>query len=765
MIERGGFYLLAFPNNAILYLYNLTKTMQRQKLGLFSLLTILTLVFFPFFQALAATEFNPAFILSDAELQDCSSLSVVDIQKFLDARGSYLRNYQAEDENGVIKSAAEIIYDAGKNYQINPKYILVTLQKEQSLITDDSPTTKQLAGATGYGINESCGWTCPTYLRNSGFGKQVAAAAGLMRWYYNNNSASYVKKKDTPTIIDKQEIVPGSWATAFLYTYTPHISANKNFWRIWGTWFSQVYPNGSLLKTASSTDVWLVQNGQKRLFKNMSALISRADPKMVVTVPESELSNYTDGPIISFANYSILKTPSNNYYLLDYDTLRPFASEDTVRKLGYNPQEIIDITAADISNYKIGSTITAGTIHPEGIIYQLTDLNNSHYLVKDGTVYPIIDPGVIKANFNNLDIVKKKKVDIAGLPIADLPVVFADGTLIKVTDNNAIYVIENGKKRKIADAETFGALGYKKENIINIKLATAFNIPNGEALFLNASLLSSQNKFLGDTLAEIVDQAKSKLPSYLVAEYPSGRIISGKNIDDQRPIASLTKLIVAYEAVNQNFDPKKSTTYSVKKHSSEGNPLGLIEGEKIKNIDLLNSMLILSANNTARMVAAASGLSETSLIKSANERLAELGVDNTTITDVTGLDKGNISTARDLLKIFTKVLSNDSLKKVLGTTEYTFKELVSKNKTITHNIATTNKVITIPNRKYRVLASKTGYTTAAQATMVMLIESRTTKKQYIIVTLGNPDYAKRFEEPNRIANWVTSGDVKIANIK
>lgn len=737
--------------------------MHRQKQGLFWLFTLLLLGFFPFISVSATTEFDPTYIISDTELQDCESLTKTDIQNFLDSRGSYLRDYKAEDETGVIKTAAEIIYDAAKNYRINPKYILVTLQKEQSLITDDSPTSKQLNGATGYGINESCGWTCPTYLRNSGFGKQVAACAGLMRWYYDNTDKSYVKKKDTVTTIDSQQIVPGSWATAFLYTYTPHISANKNFWRIWNTWFSQVYPNGSLLKTASSTDVWLVQNGQKRRFKNTSALISRADPKLVVTVPESELSNYTEGAEISFPNYSILKTTSNNYYLLDYDILRPFANEETVRKLGYNPQEIIDVASADIANYKIGTTITAGTLHPEGVIYQLTDLNNAYYLVKDSVAYPIADPGVIAANFKNLDVLKKKKADIKDLPIADLPVSFADGTLIKADGSKIIYVVENGKKRKIADTETFNALGYKKENVITIKLSTAFSIPSGDALYVNASLLSAQNKFLGDSEAEIVDAAKSKLPSYLVAEYPSGRIVSGKNIDEQRSIASLTKLVVAYEAVNQNFDVNKSTTYSAKKYSSEGNPLGLIDGEKIKNNDLLNSMLIISANNTARMVAQASGLTESALVDSINERLDEWGADNTIITDVTGLEKENVSTARDLLKIFTKVLDNASLKTILAKTEYSFKELVTKNKTVTHNIKTTNQIIAIPNRKYRVLASKTGYTEAAQATLVMLIESRTTKKQYIVISLGNPDYAKRFVEPNRIANWIAGGDVKIAN--
>lgn len=724
------------------------------------------LVLFPILQPLRAAEFNPSFIISDAELWDYNSLSFGDIQKFLDERGGYLRNYKTEDASGTIKSAAEIIYEASQNYQINPKYILVTLQKEQSLVTDDSPTSKQLNWAAGYAVCDSCSMDDPKIQKFKGFGKQVDSTASIMRWYYDNRfDKSYIKKKDEVTIINNQEVIPGSWATAFLYTYTPHLHGNKNFWRIWNTWFGQVYPNGSLLKTASSSDVWLIQNGQKRKFKTMSALITRADPKMIITIPETELSNYTDGPEISLPNYSILKTPSNNYYLLDYDIIRPFANEETVRKFGYNPQEIVDIDFSDIANYKIGTTITANTVHPEGVIYEISDLKDSKYLVKDNIAYPLIDSAVAKTNFPNLSIIKKTKADLKNLTIADLPLGFSDGTLIKSSDTKTIYVIENNKKRKIADTETFGALGYKKENIITLPHTLVFRIPSGDALYLNSSLLSARDKFLGDAETEIIDEAKSQLPSYLVAEYPSGRIVSGKNVDESRPIASLAKLLVAYESINQNFDANKSTIYSAKKHSSEGNPLSLIDGEKIKNNDLLNTMLILSANNTARMVADASGLSETQLVKSINERLSEWGADNTTITDVTGLDKNNVSTARDLLKIFTKVLNEPTLKTILAKTEYSFKELVNKNKISTHSFKTTNQIISIPNRKYRVLASKTGYTSAAQSTLVMLVESRTTKKQYIIITLGNPNYNKRFEEPNRIANWITGSDVKIANQK
>lgn len=708
----------------------------------------------------AQTDFNPHFIISDAELQDCS-WTRTDVQQFLDTRGSYLRNYSATDSTGTTKTAADIIYDSAKAYQINPKFLLVTLQKEQSLITDDSPTAKQLDWATGYAVCDSCSMNDLRIQTKKGFANQVENAAAIMRWYYDNRDKSYIKKQGAIAVIDNTEVVPQSWATAFLYTYTPHLNGNKNFWRIWETWFGQVYPNGSLLKSASSSEMWLLQDGKKRKFASQTALITRLDPKMAMLVPETELSNYPTGADISFPNYSILKSP-NGTYLLDYDVLRPFASEEVVRKMGYNPDEVIEVSAADLASYTIGTTITNTTVAPQGIIYQITDLNNNYYLLKDGTLFPVTDKRVVEINFKNLKIEKHKLAELKQYPVADMPISLQDGVLIKSTGSKNVYVIDKGLKRKITDEETFIALGYKNNNIINVPATTAMRIPEGEPLFLNASLLSAKNKFLGDSTAPAEDLFKTTVPTYLVAEYPSGRILAGKNIDTVRPIASLTKLITAYEALSNNFDQNKITTYTKSKHEAYGNLLNLVEGEKIKNKDLLNTMLVASVNNTARMVASATSLTEKEFIKSANDRLAEWGADNTAITDVTGLDAGNKSTGRDMLKIFTKVLSNATLKDILSKTEYSFTEVLSKNKVANHNLKSSNQLIITTGRNYRILASKTGYTEEAGAILLMLVENKKDKKQYVVLTMGNADYNNRFKEPGKLAEWAITDKVTIA---
>ncbi|HRY36318.1 MAG TPA: serine hydrolase [Candidatus Magasanikbacteria bacterium] len=761
--------------------------------------------------SLAQADFNPNLIITDEEMQMCSALGVNEIQKFLEAKGSYLSTYSALDIDNAYKSAAQIIYEAAQRNKINPKFLLVTLQKEQSLITDDSPTQKQLDWATGYAVCDSCSMNDPKIQKHKGFANQVDNAAGIIRWYYENTNNGIVKKINSPVFIDNQQVVPQSWATAFLYTYTPHLHGNKNFWRIWNTWFAGVYPNGTILLSASSSQYYLVSDGKKRLFKNKNVLISRIDPSLAVVISDIDLNNYSDGTPISYPNYSILKTESG-YYLLDYDTLRPFADEQTVKKLGYNPQEILEASDADFVGYEIGQTITASTTNPQGIIYKITDAQNAHFLLKDGTLFPLLSAEVAKTNFPGLSIENHLKKEILKYPISDKLITFTDGTLLKMKDSKTLYVVDKNKKRKISDEETFSAMGYNVKNLITVELSTLLAMAEGEPLYVNNSLASSQNKFLGDSEVPVEDLYRSNLPSYLVAEYPSGRIISGKNIDTQRPIASLTKIITAYEALSSDFNLTKTSIFNSKTQTAEGNPLKLTNGDKIKNKDLLYGMLVGSANNASRMIAQNSGVAENVFIQNMNARLQNWGADNTTLNDTSGLSEKNVSTARDLLKIFTKVLDKKEIKEALSLKTYKFSKTSGKT-TNYLTLSNTNKLLDSTKNLYKITASKTGYTQEAGSTLIMLIEApskdkisllseklkfgersskvkelqgllRTAgffkhpsdsgyygtvtkealdkylkslnKKQFIVITLGNPDYNNRFVEPDKIAQWAAA---------
>jgi len=708
----------------------------------------------------ASSVFDPNFIISDEEMQDKTAMTRYDVDRFLDSKASYLRNYKTKDIDGKTKKASEIIYNAAKEYNINPKYILVTLQKEQSLVTAKSPSQKQLDWATGYAVCDSCSMNDPKVMKYKGFAKQVDNSAGVIRWYYDNTDHPVVKQKNETIKIDNTNVKPASWATAFLYTYTPHLHGNQNFWSIWNDWFAQGYPNGTLLKAVGSSDYWLIQDGKRRRFKTTTSLVTRTDPKYAVVIPDTELKNYQIGVEISLPNYSILKNKSK-YYLIDNYTIRPFASYKVVQKLGYNPQEILEVSSSDITGYTLGTTITIENAFPTGVVYYIKDLKE-YFLLKDNILKPILSRSVVDANYRDIPLEKHNKTILKNYKVVYEPINFKNGTLLEA--EGLIYVIEDGKKRPIPNTKTFLAMGYKSTNVVKTDIITTMGIPMGEKVFLRSSL-ENNNVHLLNREQKIEDLFKTKLPAYLVAEYPSGLIVAGKNVTTTRPIASLTKILTAYQALDLNFNPNRFTIYDSKKHSAYGNYLKLVNGEKIKNSDLFNSMLVGSINNTARMVANSTGFTEDAFVKRLNTNLADWRLDDTRIEEVTGLSEKNVSTPLDLLAIFTKALDKEEIKESLGKERYDFTELADKNGIKEHGFTTSNKLAIsgYVNKNYKILASKTGYIDESGAHLIMLVESNSTKKQYIILTMGDRNWTRRFDEPHRLAGWVMDEKFNLAN--
>jgi len=142
--------------------------------------------------------FEAGNIIENAIFTNSQSMNASQIQAFLNSKvpvcdtwhagftgssGTYygppficLKDYS---ENSI--SAAQIIYDASQQYQINPQVLLVLLQKEQSLITDTWPAPYQYRSATGYGCPD--GSDC--YAQFYGFTNQVNNAARMFRAIIN----------------------------------------------------------------------------------------------------------------------------------------------------------------------------------------------------------------------------------------------------------------------------------------------------------------------------------------------------------------------------------------------------------------------------------------------------------------------------------------------------------------------------------------------------------------------------------------------------
>jgi len=481
----------------------------------FTILLFSIAFLFMSFSVLAEEEnkFNPNLILSDSELLDATSMNLNDIQTFLAGKGSYLANYKCENYFGEIKTAAQIIYDASRNNYdcegitlndkysrieveskctpittVNPKFLLVLLQKEMSLITDTSPTQNQLDFATGYGCPDG-GNGCSDIWK--GFGKQVNSAALQFVDYMDNSHRYTYKAGETytftnpySTINDEINIVtPANQATAALYNYTPHVyNGNYNFFNLWKKYFTResLYPNGTLLQAEGEPGVWLIQNGMKRPFLNKSALTSRFDINKIITVNKLELDAYMKGAPIKFPQYSVIRSSKGDLYLLVDNKKRKFSSDEAFRLIGINPEEILDANSEDLTSYIDGQPITEQSTYPTGALLQ-NNKTGGVYWVIEGEKAPILDKIFLSTKFKNKKIIPVSPEELENYIVID-PILFENGELVKSPNAPIVYLLDDGAKRPIADEETFLSLGYKWQNIITVSPKVLYYYDNGEIL-------------------------------------------------------------------------------------------------------------------------------------------------------------------------------------------------------------------------------------------------------------------------------------------
>lgn len=227
-------------------------------LGAASLISLSSALFI--FPATTSASYNSANLISDPIFKDANSMGVNAIQSFLISKGSYLRSYHDVEDCysssgshysfytshyhcGKSVLAAQIIYDAAHAYGISPRTIMATMQKEESLITDTSPSSSQINYAMGYGCSDSGG--CGSY---TGFFHQVdngtwqfeadyELSSGNDFWgytpsYYPCNSATKyytAPLKAGNNVYFKDDygtaythFVIANASTATLYCYTPH---------------------------------------------------------------------------------------------------------------------------------------------------------------------------------------------------------------------------------------------------------------------------------------------------------------------------------------------------------------------------------------------------------------------------------------------------------------------------------------------------------------------------------------------------------------
>ncbi len=387
--------------------------------------------------ALSGSDWRAGRIIDDHLFTNQTSMSVTQIQAFLDSKvptcdtnhaawngnnppftclkeyyentDTKANNYGGQPIPAGAKSAAQIIWEAANQHNISPQVLLITLQKEQGLITDTWPILNQYKKAMG----AHCPDTAPCDPAYASFSAQMLEGAELFRYYLNNMGQSwwpYAKPGNRAVLYNPNSSCGSSnvfienAATAALYTYTPYqpnaaalanlngtgdgcsAYGNRNFWRDYNNWFGPTTSNGYTLAIADNGDQrqWVIMNGRRHLVPN-------ADIKRAWNLPDTPIT-WDDNYLGSFPDGSTLTR-----------LMRPGGSLNIYLLADGKKYRLPNLQMLDIWNTSIGSLVDVSA----GLGALPTDAGDLSYLAKletDGAVY-LMDSG-IKRHILSTDVMK-----------------------------------------------------------------------------------------------------------------------------------------------------------------------------------------------------------------------------------------------------------------------------------------------------------------------------------------------------------------------
>ena len=243
---------------------------------------------------------------------------------------------------------------------------------------------------------------------------------------------------------------------------------------------------------------------------------------------------------------------------------------------------------------------------------------------------------------------------------------------------------------------------------------------------LETMVMATTSNLYGDTNLqyESIDESgnlKIYSESAILIEKETGKILYEKNAYDKKYPASTTKILTAIIAIekcdlNEKVTASKSAVFSVK----SGYSIADIQvGETFSVRDLLEVMMLQSANEAANILAEHISGSIEEFAKLMNKKAREIGCKNTHFVNANGAhDENHYTTAYDMAQIASYCMKNDIFKKIgskmecsLPTTDIWQKERNFKN---------TNSLMNPTSRYYYKYCTglKTGYTTPARNCLI-----------------------------------------------
>lgn len=217
---------------------------------------------------------------------------------------------------------------------------------------------------------------------------------------------------------------------------------------------------------------------------------------------------------------------------------------------------------------------------------------------------------------------------------------------------------------------------------------------------------------------------------YILYNLKEDTILMEKDANIETNIASLTKImtiIVSIENITDYNEEITITSEMLDGIASDVSVAGFKKGEKLTYNDLLYGAMLPSGADATNALAILTAGNKEEFVKKMNDKVKELGLENTSFANVTGLyHKDNYSSAYDMAQILKYSLKNEKFKEVFQTKEYT----LSNGKELKSTLIYYNK----GNDVSFITGSKTGYIKVAGRCLASTATLNGT--DYLLVTLN-----------------------------
>jgi D-alanyl-D-alanine carboxypeptidase (penicillin-binding protein 5/6) len=184
------------------------------------------------------------------------------------------------------------------------------------------------------------------------------------------------------------------------------------------------------------------------------------------------------------------------------------------------------------------------------------------------------------------------------------------------------------------------------------------------------TLIPAVTDAVRDPQAEIVPPTGDLPPipaaAYVVVDGDTGEPLASLNADQPRPVASLTKLMTARLVLDAG--PLEDTaTVPPLQITGDESQAGLEPGDHVPRGELLQAMLVASANDAARTLAVDVAGNEHSFVRMMNAEAAAAGLDATRYTNAAGLDDpAQHSSAADVARLARDLMQDPAFRRIVA---------------------------------------------------------------------------------------------------